>query len=50
MQNDNLQPLLTVQETMHVAADLKLDEADHVKQEAVIILNYWDNKLLWGSF
>lgn len=37
MQDDNLQELLTVQENMSIAADLKLDASTVNKQRVVII-------------
>lgn len=38
MQNDNLQPLLTVQEAMNVAAELKLTATDGEKNQKVILI------------
>lgn len=35
MQNDNLQPLLTVQEAMNVAAELKLTTSHQQKKQKV---------------
>lgn len=39
MQNDNLQPLLTVQEAMEVAADLKLTVSHREKKQKVYNLS-----------
>ncbi|CAB0043678.1 unnamed protein product [Trichogramma brassicae] len=38
MQDDNLQPLLTVSEIMHVAADLKLDSSQSERKSAIDLI------------
>jgi len=39
MQDDKLQPLLTVQEAMHIAADLKLGLNHHQKKQKVNVID-----------
>lgn len=45
MQDDNLQPLLTVQEAMFIAADLKLGLKHHEKAQKVDITDN-NNKII----